>query len=91
MLRPRKVIDLCSLASVIFLGVPLVYCLLTPHPAITEENFHKLKHGMTRPEVEAILNAPAGEIFYDWHDKGKTAAEIDALAKRTPTAVWWGA
>jgi hypothetical protein len=33
----------------------------TPAPQITYENYQKIKHGMTRAEVEAILQGPAGD------------------------------
>src|SRR5262245_40711012 len=48
------------------LAIALVLALLPwlyrrPHPQITEENFRKIKHGMTQQEVESILGGPPGD------------------------------
>jgi hypothetical protein len=46
---------------VLLLGIPSAFLLLLPDPPITFENYRRLKHGMTRAEVESILGGPSGD------------------------------
>jgi hypothetical protein len=44
--------------------------LLPPRPGVTPENFHRLRLGMTEPEVEAILGEPTVRgCETDWGDE----------------------
>ncbi len=63
-------------ATAMLVAVPLAWFWLAPRSAINEANFAKLREGMTRAEVEAILGGPprdesTGELALvrsDWHD-----------------------
>jgi hypothetical protein len=53
-------------------------CLLSPRPsAITEENYGKIRVGMTLEEVEAILGGPAGNYGFRGQRIVQTREDID--------------
>jgi hypothetical protein len=55
--RPRRALFL-SLAAVV-VGLALGFWLLWPRPTgVTLENYQKIRHGMTRDEIEALLGEP---------------------------------
>jgi hypothetical protein len=62
-----------SLALLGLAAGPVVW-LACPRPAVTPENFRRLRLGMTRPQVERILGQPRGAGAVDcslvWEGEG---------------------
>jgi hypothetical protein len=60
-MRYRNAALLCLSGMALLLGWWLGCFNPQPQAEITEENFRKLKKGMTRAEVEAIIGGPPGD------------------------------
>jgi hypothetical protein len=60
-MRYRKAVILCLLGTALLFGGRLVHLPRRPRPQVTEENFRKLKRGVTRADVEAVLGGPPGD------------------------------
>jgi hypothetical protein len=58
--------------------------LTTPRHRINEENFNKLRLGMTKPEVEALFGVPAGD-----YDEGRNDF-FDHRSEQQRQADWAG-
>jgi hypothetical protein len=48
-------------AALAALGVASTVAFLWPRPRVTKESYERIKLGMTRPEVEALLGGPPGD------------------------------
>src|SRR5262249_15654574 len=85
--------------------VMLALCLVVPackkaNKNVTQENFAKIKPGMTQAEVEAILGSgeddPEGNLDVSEGSSVAGAAgiggDLNTMAKRRPTTKWlkWG-
>jgi outer membrane protein assembly factor BamE (lipoprotein component of BamABCDE complex) len=60
MKRKRLLLILICLASVLLSGYLALRLMSLSNDKITQENFDKIKLGMTENEVEALLGGPAG-------------------------------
>jgi hypothetical protein len=68
-MRSRKLVAVTAAALVVLLAI--VACLLWPQPnRITQQNFDRIREGMSRGEVVAILGAPGdyrtAPSEFDW-------------------------
>ena len=59
-MRRRRLIAIWLTTVLAMLGIVILGAafLFRPAPRVTEENFVKIKGGMTRPEVESLLGPP---------------------------------
>ncbi len=78
---PRRLLLLAVVAVVVALAGGL--WALWPRSAITRENFAKIREGMTKDQVEAILDGPSrdestGPIDVDWGNASE-GAEWDRM------------
>src|SRR5690349_13126704 len=59
-MKKRRLLLGAGALACLGLAVGLFVWLTYPRPRVTPENFRRLRLGMTRPQVEAILGQPAG-------------------------------
>jgi hypothetical protein len=62
MRRRNLLLGLGALALLGVMGLLLTPHFVTPTHAVTLANFHRLREGMTRQEVEAILGQPLSTV-----------------------------
>jgi hypothetical protein len=57
-MRRRKLLAAVGLAVVVAAGMVVLWPRANQPDRVTEENYDRIQHGMTRTEVEAILGSP---------------------------------
>ena len=65
----RKKLWACALALLLIAAaLPVYYWLSVPVPGVSVDNAYRIRPGMSREEVEAILGGPASQVeLQDWH------------------------
>jgi hypothetical protein len=68
MRRQKRLVILAGLGVVLAVGVSVLWPQPT-EPGLTQENFDRIRIGMTRSEVEAILGpwSSSHSVFGDWN------------------------